>query len=89
MPWNSVEEAEKSVPAIKKYSARGKRAFLHAFNSCYKDKGDSESCYKIAHYAAKNASKSACIMCGDSENEMDDVEVAEELVDVAKMILSE
>lgn len=55
MPWGTVEEAEKKVPAIKNYSSKGKRAWLSAFNSCFESKGDSKSCYAIAHAAAKQA----------------------------------
>ena len=76
MPWDSVEEAEKSVPGIKNYSAKGKRAFLSAFNSCHADKGDSKSCFAIAHAAAKRA---------EGKQASDDI--ARSLLDVAKELL--
>lgn len=59
MPWDTVEEAEKSVKGLSKYSAKAKRAFLSAFNACYKGKGDSGSCYAIAHASAKKVDKKA------------------------------
>jgi hypothetical protein len=76
MPWDSVEEAEKKVPGIKNYSAKGKRAWLSTFNSCYADKGDSKSCYAIAHASARKA---------DGKKASDDI--ARSLLEVAKELL--
>ena len=99
MPWDSVSEAEKSVPGIKNLSVKGKRAWLSAFNACYKDKGDSESCYAIAYAAAKKASKKGCILCSDDEDDeemdasgapvwADEDEVAAELLAVARELMA-
>ena len=96
MPWSSVSEAEKSVPGIKNLSPKGKRAWLSAFNSCHKDKGDAKSCYAIAYAAAKKASKSACVMCGDDDEDMEASgcpcwaknDMASEVLTVAKEILN-
>lgn len=61
MPWNTVEEAEKASPGLKKHSDKAKRGWLSSFNGCMDDGGDESKCFAIAYSVANKVDKKACI----------------------------
>lgn len=52
MPYDSISEAEKKNPGLKKYSDKAKRGWLSAFNSCLDDGKSESSCFAIAYSVA-------------------------------------
>jgi cation transport regulator ChaB len=75
MPFSSNEELVKKVKGTGKLSDKKQRQFRHIFNQCFKDKGDSGSCYAQAWGAVR---KSA------SERR----KLAREILHLAKSLLS-
>lgn len=54
MPYQQGDSLSK-VHGASKYKGKQKRAFIHAFNACYKTGSEEARCYKIAHKAAQGA----------------------------------
>jgi hypothetical protein len=54
MPY-AMDDKLSKIRGASKYSGNAKRAFIHAFNSCYQKGGEDARCYKIGHAAAKQA----------------------------------
>jgi hypothetical protein len=52
MPYDSVADAVKKHPNLKKYSAKAQRAFVSAFNSAHESGKDEGSCFAIGYSAA-------------------------------------
>jgi hypothetical protein len=76
MPWDSVSEAEKKNPGLKKYSDKAKRGWLSSFNSCMEDSGNESKCFAIAYSVANKV---------DGKKASDDI--ARSLLDIAKELL--
>jgi cation transport regulator ChaB len=55
MPFSSNEELVKKVKGTGKLSDKKQRQFRHIFNQCFKDKGDSGSCYAQAWGAVRKS----------------------------------
>lgn len=54
MPY-AIGDKLTNIHGASKYSGNAKRAFIHAFNSCHEKGGEEARCYKIGHFAAKQA----------------------------------
>jgi len=76
MPFNSIDDAIKKHPNLKKYSAKAQRAWLSAINSCFDSGGDDSKCFPIAYSAANKVD-------GKKSSKKD---IAREIVDIAKML---
>ena len=65
MPYDSISDAEKKNPGLKKYSDKAKRGWLSALNSCLKDGKDESKCFAIAYSVANKIRKNASVKQAD------------------------
>jgi len=73
MPYDTVEQAEKTNSGLQKYSAKAKRGWLSSFNSCMDSGGPESKCFAVAYSVA---------------NKVDGKKAAMELLKTAKSILA-
>ena len=74
MPFQSVSEAVKKHPNLKKYSQKAKNAWVKSFNSSYDSKKDEGYAFSVAYSTA---------------NKIDGKKAAaEELLRVAKLLIT-
>jgi hypothetical protein len=52
MPYDTIEQAEKTNPGLKKYSDKAKRGWLSSFNSCMGSGGPESKCFAVAYSVA-------------------------------------